>query len=160
MKKVYLIIVMALVAMTSFAEDYVCGMAMDVNGEPQDFNTVKISCVKNGAGKYDITLDNFSFLGIPVGTVNVNNVDVVEEEEGIVQLHSEQSISIAIFPGTPIPLVLNGTLIGKDIFIHLDIPDVGVKLLLSSIGTQLQNGGFEEWHKVNASDATENEPNA
>ena len=49
MKKVYLIIVMALVAMTSFAEDYVCGMAMDVYGEPQDFNTVKISCVKNEA---------------------------------------------------------------------------------------------------------------
>ena len=77
MKKVYLIIVMALVAMTSFAEDYVCGMAMDVYGEPQDFNTVKISCVKNGAGKYDITLDNFSFGAYPVGTVNVNNVDVV-----------------------------------------------------------------------------------
>lgn len=151
---------MALVAMTSFAEDYVCGMAMDVNGVPQDFNTVKISCVKNGAGKYDITLDNFSFGPIYVGTVNVNNVDVVEEEEGMVQLHSEQSISIAIMPGIPIPLVLNGTLIGKDIFIHLDIPGVGVKLLLSSIGTQLQNGGFEEWHKVKASDATENEPNA
>ena len=160
MKKVYLIIVMALVAMTSFAEDYVCGMAMDVYGEPQDFNTVKISCVKNEAGKYDITLDNFSFGTIPVGTVNVNNVDVVEEDEGMVQLHSEQSISIAIMPGIQIPLVLNGTLIGKDIFIHLDISDVGVKLLLSSIGTQLQNGGFEEWHKVNASDATENEPNA
>ena len=160
MKKVYLIIVMALVAMTSFAEDYVCGMAMDVYGEPQDFNTVKISCVKNGAGKYDITLDNFSFGDIPVGTVNVNNVDVVEEEEGMVQLHSEQSISIAIMPGLQIPLVLNGMLNGNDIFIHLDIPDVGVKLLLSSIGTQLQNGGFEEWHKVKASDATENEPNA
>ena len=151
---------MALVAMTSFAEDYVCGMAMDVYGEPQDFNTVKISCVKNGAGKYDITLDNFSFGTIPVGTVNVTNVDVVEEDEGMVQLHSEQSISIAIMPGLQIPLVLNGMLNGNDIFIHLDIPDVGVKLLLSSIGTQLQNGGFEEWHKVNTSDATENEPNA
>ena len=151
---------MALVAMTSFAEDYVCGMAMDVYGEPQDFNTVKISCVKNGAGKYDITLDNFSFGTIPVGTVNVNNVDVVEEDEGMVQLHSEQSISIAIMPGLQIPLVLNGMLNGNDIFIHLDIPDVGVKLILSSIGTQLQNGGFEEWHKVNTSDATENEPNA
>ena len=160
MKKVYLIIVMALVAMTSFAEDYVCGMAMDVYGEPQDFNTVKISCVKNEAGKYDITLDNFSFGAIPVGTVNVNNVDVVEEDEGMVQLHSEQSISIAIMPGIQIPLVLNGMLNGNDIFIHLDISGVGVKLLLSSIGTQLQNGGFEEWHKVNASDATENEPNA
>lgn len=151
---------MALVAMTSFAEDYVCGMAMDVYGEPQDFNTVKISCVKNEAGKYDITLDNFSFGDIPVGTVNVTNVDVVEEEEGMVQLHSEQSISIAIMPGLQIPLVLNGMLNGNDIFIHLDIPDVGVKLILSSVGTQLQNGGFEEWHKVNASDATENEPNA
>ena len=151
---------MALVAMTSFAEDYVCGMAMDVYGEPQDFNTVKISCVKNEAGKYDITLDNFSFGAIPVGTVNVNNVDVVEEDEGMVQLHSEQSISIAIMPGLQIPLVLNGMLNGNDIFIHLDISGVGVKLLLSSIGTQLQNGGFEEWHKVNASDATENEPNA
>ena len=69
MKKVFSILVMAFVAMTSFAEDYVCGMAMDVNGTPQEFNTVTISCTKNEAGKYDIILNNFYFAGIPVGAV-------------------------------------------------------------------------------------------
>ena len=160
MKKVFSILVMAFVAMTSFAEDYVCGMAMDVNGTPQEFNTVTISCTKNEAGKYDITLNNFYFAGIPVGAVEVKDVDVVEEEEDFVELHSEQNISIAMMPGVPIPLVLNAMLEGNDIFIHLDIPAVGTKVVLSSRETQLQNAGFEDWHKVNATDATENEPNA
>ncbi|MGM9702151.1 MAG: calycin-like domain-containing protein [Prevotella sp.] len=149
MKKIFTLIAMACLSLTAVAEDYTCNLAVTVYGEPSEKQVINISCTKNEKGKYDITLKDFSFGPLPVGTINVKDIDA-EEEDGNAVLTTKQDIVLeeGTFAGVPIPIVLEGYIWNGELAIRLKVPSVGVNVVLLNRETSIYGGDFEAWHKV------------
>ena len=153
MKKIFTLISAVMLSFSAMAEDYHCGLAVNVYGEPSPYKTIDISCTKNDNGKYDITLKDFTFGELSIAEVNFKDIDVVDdgdttEEDGLVRLYSKQNISISEFDDLPISATLEGFIINGDILIRVYLPDVGVTAAVTSRKTQIYGSDFENWHKT------------
>ena len=94
MKKIFTLISAVMLSFSAMAEDYHCGLAVNVSGEPSPYKTIDISCTKNDNGKYDITLKDFKFDDeLIVDKVNFKDV-VPTEDDGGVMLTTEQNVKI------------------------------------------------------------------
>ncbi len=160
MKKIFTLISAVMLSFSAMAEDYHCGLAVNVYGEPSPYKTIDISCTKNDKEKYDITLKDFTFGELSIAEVNFKDIDVVDdgdttEEDGLVRLYSKQNISISEFDDLPISATLEGFIINGDILIRVYLPDVGVTAAVTSRKTQIYGSDFENWHKTGSYD----EPN-
>lgn len=160
MKRIFTLISTVMLSFSAMAEDYHCGLAVNVYGDPSPYKTIDISCTKNDNGKYDITLKDFTFGTLSIAEVNFKDIEVDDdgdatEEDGSVRLYSEQSISISEFDDLPISATLEGFIINGDILIRVYLPDVGVTAAVTSRKTQIYGSDFENWHKTGSYD----EPN-
>lgn len=156
MKKIFTLISAAMLSFSAMAEDYHCGLAVNVKGEPSPYKTIDISCTKNDNGKYDITLKDFKFDDeLIVDKVNFKDVDPTEDDGGVM-LTTEQIVKIQMSGSEiEIPASLEGFIINGDILIRVYIPDFGVTAAVTSRKTQIYGSDFENWHKVSSYD----EPN-
>ena len=156
MKKLFTLVLACVMSLAAMAENYRCKLAVDVYGEPSDPMEIDLECTENANGKYDILLKDFAFGGMPVGNVNVKDINA-ETEDGVTYLTFDGTITLegAFAAFGAIPTTLEGNLSGDLLAIHLQLPDLGVNVALTNEVTQIYGSDFENWHKAGTSD----EPN-
>ena len=155
MKKLFTLALTALMSLAAMAETYRCKLAVDVYGAPSEPMEIDLECTENANGKYDILLKDFAFGGMPVGNVNVKDINAVRED-GVTYLTFDGTITLeGAFAGLPIPTTLEGLISGDQLAIRLQVPDLGVNVALTNQVTQIYGSDFENWHKAGTSD----EPN-
>lgn len=126
MKKLFTLFTLVLMAASCFATDYTDELIID--GKSQGQKTVSVN--KQTNGKYKIELKNFSYEGISVGTITLNDVEGTDDEWGNPVLSTtgqKVTVKVAFIP-IDVTVDLNGKIIGDkfyaDITIH-DIPKFG-----------------------------------
>ena len=155
MKKLFTLALACVMSLAAMAENYHCKLAVDVYGVPSDPMEIDLECTENANGKYDILLKDFAFGGMPVGNVNVKDINAVRED-GVTYLTFDGTITLeGAFAGLPIPTTLEGLISGDQLAIHLQVPSLGVNVALINQTTQIYGSDFENWHKAGTSD----EPN-
>ena len=155
MKKLFTLVLACVMSLAAMAENYRCKLAVDVYGTPSDPMEIDLECTENANGKYDILLKDFAFGGMPVGNVNVKDINAVRED-GVTYLTFDGTITLeGAFAGLPIPTTLEGLISGDQLAIRLQVPDLGVNVALTNQVTQIYGSDFENWHKAGTSD----EPN-
>ena len=109
MKKLFtLLFVIIASAMTAMATDYTDNLIITVDGgKPTTVNDVKITVTQQENEKYSFSLKDFSFAGLKVGDIELNDIEG-QEKDGIITLN---------VPKTNIkvknPAIGTGTLINK-----------------------------------------------
>ena len=156
MKKFFTLIALACLTLTAAAEEYRCGLAVVANGNPSPYQQITLSCTKNDKGKYDILLPDFTFEGLNIGDIVINDIDAVEDEDAIM-LTTEQVIELTEFDGVKIPISFEGYIVDGELGARLKINAEGmnVNVAISSRSTQIYGSDFENWHKAGNAD----EPN-
>ena len=156
MKKIFTLMAAVLMSLSTMAETYRCKLAVDVYGAPSAPMEIDLECTKNANAKYDILLKDFSFGGIPVGDINVTDINA-ESEDGKIHLTFDGTIRLggAWAEAGDLPTILEGDILGDILAIRLQVPAVGVNVALSNQVTQIYGADFENWHKAGTSD----EPN-
>ena len=156
MKKLFTLVLACVMSLAAMAEDYRCKLAVDVYGDPSDPMEIDLECTENANGKYDILLKDFIFGSMPVGDINVKDINA-ESEDGVTYLTFDGTITLegAFAAFGAIPTTLEGNLSGDLLAIHLQVPDLGVNVALTNEVTQIYGSDFENWHKAGTSD----EPN-
>ena len=156
MKKIFTLVAAALMSLSAMADTYRCGLAVDVYGAPSPYMQIDLTCDKNADGKYDILLKDFSFGGMPVGDITINNIDATSGF-GLVHLTYDGTITLggAWAVVGPLPTTFEGYIVDNLFIALLKVPAVGVNVALSSSVTQIYGADFENWHKAGTSD----EPN-
>ena len=77
MKKLFTIAAFALSSLSMMAADYSCPLLVVVEGESQPKATQTVSVTQQKDGKYSLSLKNFKMGSIPVGNIEVNDVDAM-----------------------------------------------------------------------------------
>lgn len=150
MKKIFTLLAAALMSLTVSAESYTCALAVDVFGQPaQNGKKIELTCDKNDNGKYDVQLKDFYFGEQPVGDINVKDINA-EEEDGDIYLTFDGNITLsgAFAALGALPTTLEGIISGGEIGIRLQIPVVGVNVIVHSPKTQIYGADFENWHET------------
>lgn len=179
MKKIITLSALALMALTANAKDYTDQLAITLSGMPQTPSEAVISVNKNADNKYDIVLNKFSFMGIEIGDVTIEDVDYTENGDGytyFTPLTKEAAITnggaIAGMLGGKVTVTLKegskfGGLNGQDkLYMIISLPvamptgALDVDAVFGTGNYQIENSGFEFFHTATAGNATSDEPNA
>lgn len=185
MKKIFTLIALAATSLSMMAKDYTCPLTVNVSGSETPCGDTQIGVTKQDNGKYTLSLENFSLMGmINVGSIVVKDVDATDYNNGLTVINTQQTIQIAagttagVDPTTwlgpqlgDVPILLKGELKGDDFKAVLNINmaklggmNVGVQLGDITEMDQLPNSGFENYHKASVSlgdgePSTSDEPN-
>lgn len=172
MKKIFTLLMVAMVAVVARATDYIVPVTVVVNGVTSEQIGV-FSVVENG-GLYDINLKNF-MLASENGPMGVGNVELkgiepyndgkatllVTEREVTITDGDDPTIDIwmaGMLP--PVNVKLLGKIEGEHLYMNLniDLMETLGQLIQVTVGNgwQMPNPGFEMWH---SSDKTHEEPN-
>ena len=104
-----LMLAMVMSTMTAMATDYTDNMIITVDGgKPTTVNDVKITVTQQENEKYSFSLKDFSFAGLKVGDIELNDIEG-QEKDGIITLNvPETNIKVknpAIGTGTLINML-------------------------------------------------------
>ncbi|MDY4409392.1 MAG: calycin-like domain-containing protein [Prevotella sp.] len=149
MKKVFTLLVSALMATASFATDYTDNLTVTVDGKAMPAIQSTISVTENADGTYKFALNNFKFMTIPLGNIVMDNI-AGTTNNGVTTLKAAQDVKLSL--GTmPISLMAEKT--GSSLHALIDIyyATLGQTIHVvfgnnSNMGYQLKNSGFEDWH--------------
>ena len=166
MKKVFTLLVSALMATASFATDYTDNLTVTVNGTAMPAIQSTISVTENADGTYKFSLNNFKFMTMSLGDIVVDNI-AGTTSNGVTSLKAAQDVTLSM--GTmPLSLIAEKT-DGKlyaliDIYYPLLNQTIHVVFGNNDgLGYQLKNSGFEDWHTATLSSmmgtASGDEPN-
>lgn len=162
MKKIFTLVSAALCAMTMAAKDYTGQLSVSVNeSEPIVMNNQNISVEKQADGKYHLSIKNFKFGAISVGTIDVKDMDV-ENGNGFDQIIYADPITIQKNEDSS-PAMLAGQTMGMNFIgavndnvlsmqMTIDASQMGqvIDVEFTSNGTQIPNSDFEEFHTAKA----------
>lgn len=166
MKKLFTIAAFALSSLSMMAEDYSCPLLVVVEGGSQPKATQTVSVNQQKDGKYSLSLKNFKMGSIPVGNIEVNDVDAMTCGTTIC-LSTQQTIQIAAGddasvkwtgPGLgDVPILLKGELNGGTFNAILSISMIdpespmNVRVELGDVENigQIPNSNFEAFHEEN-----------
>lgn len=179
MKKIITLSALALMALTANAKDYTDQLAITLSGMPQAPSEAVISVDKNADNKYDIVLKQFSFEGLLIGDVTINDVESTDTNNGYTYfkpITKEAGITngsaIAEMLGGKVTVTIKdgskfGGLNGQDkLYMIINLPVVlsygsfDVDAVFGTGNYQIENSGFELFHTATAGNATSDEPNA
>lgn len=164
MKKLFTIAAFALSSLSMMAADYSCPLLVVVEGESQPKATQTVSVTQQKDGKYSLSLKNFKMGSIPVGNIEVNDVDAMTCGTTIC-LSTQQTIQITagddasvkwMGPGLGnVPILLKGELNGSTFNAILSISMVdpespmNVRVELGDVENigQIPNSNFEAFHE-------------
>lgn len=149
MKKVFTLLVSALMATASFATDYKDNLTVMVNGTAMPAIQSTISVTENADGTYKFALNNFKFMTMSLGNIVMDNI-AGTTNNGVTTLKAAQDVTLSM--GTmPISLMAEKT--GSSLHALIDIyyATLGQTIHVvfgnnSNMGYQLKNSGFEDWH--------------
>ena len=82
MKKIITLSALALMALTANAKDYTDQLAITLNGQAQAPSEAVISVEKGSDNLYDIVLKQFSFQGLLIGDVTIEDVNSDDAGDG------------------------------------------------------------------------------
>lgn len=74
MKKIFTLMFAAAMTMVASATDYTGKLSVLLGGDPTDAGETTISIDQNADGTNTLTLKNFSFAGMPIGTITLGGV--------------------------------------------------------------------------------------
>ena len=102
-----LMLAMVMSTMTAMATDYTDNLIITVDGgKPTTVNDVKITVTQQENKKYSFSLKNFSFAGMKVGDIELNDIEG-QEKDGIITLNVPETNIKVKKPA------ITGTLINK-----------------------------------------------
>ena len=82
-----LMLAMVMSTMTAMATDYTDNLIITVDGgKPTTVNDVKITVTQQENEKYSFSLKDFSFAGLKVGDIELNDIEG-QEKDGIITLN-------------------------------------------------------------------------
>lgn len=82
-----LMLAMVMSTMTAMATDYTDNLIITIDGgKPTTVNDVKITVTQQENEKYSFSLKNFSFAGMKVGDIELNDIEG-QEKDGIITLN-------------------------------------------------------------------------
>lgn len=164
MKKLFTIAAFALSSLSMMAEDYSCPLVVVIEGESQPKATQTVSVTQQKDGKYSLSLKNFKMGSIPVGNIEVNDVDAMTCGTTIC-LSTQQTIQITAGDDASVkwmgpalgnvPILLKGELNGSTFNAILSIsmvdPEspINVRVELGDVENigQIPNSNFEAFHE-------------
>jgi hypothetical protein len=166
MKKVFTLLVSALMATASFATDYTDNLTVTVNGTAMPAIQSTISVTENADGTYKFSLNNFKFMTMSLGDIVVDNI-AGTTSNGVTSLKAAQDVTLSL--GT-MPLSLMAEKTDGKLYALIDIyyPLLSQTIHVAfgnndGLGYQLKNSGFEDWHTATLSSmmgtASGDEPN-
>lgn len=108
MKKLFtLLFVIIASAMTAMATDYTDNLIITVDGgNPTTVNDVKITVTQQENEKYSFSLKDFSFAGLKVGDIELNDIEG-QEKDGIITLNVPETNIKIKNPSFPIGTTIN-----------------------------------------------------
>lgn len=164
MKKLFTIAAFALSSLSMMAEDYSCPLLVVVEGNSQPKATQTVSVTQQKDGKYSLSLKNFKMGSIPVGNIEVNDVDAMTCGTTIC-LSTQKTIQITAGDDASVkwtgpalgnvPILLKGELNGSTFNAILSISMVdpespmNVRVELGDVENigQIPNSNFEAFHE-------------
>ncbi len=183
MKKIFTLLFAAAMTMAASATDYTGKLCVSLFGMDTDAGEATISIDSNADGKNTLTLKNFSFSGMPIGTITVSGV-VADQCGTVTYMGGNQRITIAKGDDASVeewmgpslgelPVLLMGkTAKNKlDAIILIDLNASGLGVIKVQFGDhpeevgQIPNSGFERFHTASykpiiGSTKTSDEPDA
>jgi hypothetical protein len=154
MKKVFTLLVSALMATASFATDYTDNLTVTVNGTAMPAIQSTISVTENADGTYKFALNNFKFMMMSLGNIVMDNI-AATTNNGVTTLKTAQDVTLSL--GT-MPISLMAEMADGKLYALIDIYYPLLKQTIhvvfgsnSGLGYQLKNSGFEDWHTAKAS---------
>ena len=162
MKKIFTLVAAALCAMNMAAKDYTGTLSVSVNeSQPTVMKNQNITVEKQADGKYHLSIKNFKFGVISVGTIDVKDMEV-ENEGGFELIQYESPITIqknedgspAVMAGMTMGMNFAG-LVNDNVLsmqMNIDASKLGqvIDVAFQSNGTQIPNSDFEEFHTAKA----------
>ena len=180
MKKIITLSALALMALTANAKDYTDQLAITLNGQAQAPSEAVISVEKGSDNLYDIVLKQFSFRGLLIGDVTIEDVNSDDAGDGYTYFKPVTK-EAAISNGSAIAEMLGGKVTvtvkdgskvgagqyGKDkLYMIINLPvalpygTFDVDAVFGTGNYQIENSGFEYFHTAKAGENTSDEPNA
>lgn len=152
MKKLFTLLMAATLSLGSYAKDYTDELVVDVTGMPQTKSTSAISVNKQENGKYTFLLKNFSFSGIPIGDINLTDVEG-NTVNGTTYLRTVQPVSVNIGIQLSLPIILRAEMTANKLKADMDIagmPGMVIHVTFAGGGDlggyQIPNSGFEDYY--------------
>ena len=149
MKKLFTLLVSAMVATASFATDYTDNLTVTVDGKAMPTIQSTISVTENTDGSYKFSLNNFKFMTFSLGDIVVDNI-AGTTNNGVTSLKAAQDVTLSL--GT-MPLSLMAEKTDGKLYALIDIyyPLLNQTIHVvfgnnNGLGYQLKNSGFEDWH--------------
>lgn len=166
MKKLFTLLVSALMATVSFATDYTDNLKISINGIQMSSSESTIQLTPNDDGTYKFALNNFSFNGMPIGNIVLDNV-APTKHDGVTALKSTQDVKLML---GIVPVSLMAEVTDSKMYAIIDVYVEAMKQNVhvvfgnnDGLGYQLKNSGFEDWHTATLSSmmgtASGDEPN-
>ena len=165
MKKIFTLVSAALCAMTMAAKDYTGQLSVSVNeAEPTVMNNQSISVEKQADGKYHLSIKNFKFGAISVGTIDVKDMEAISGGEfdqlvysNPITIEKNEDGSAAMLAGQTMDMNFMG-LVSDNVLnmqMNIDAAQMGqvIDVEFQSNGTQIPNSDFEEFHTATVTPA-------
>lgn len=154
MKKLFTLLVSAMVATASFATDYTDNLKISINGIQMSSSESTIQLTANDDGTYKFALNNFSFNGMPIGNIVLDNV-APTKHDGVTALKSTQDVTLKL---GIVPVSLMAEVTDSKMYAIIDVYVEAMKQNVhvvfgnnDGLGYQLKNSGFEDWHTATMS---------
>ena len=175
MKKIFTLVVEAVMALADNAKDYTGNLSVTMSGTPLGTQETKISVTEQGDGKYTLALNNFKLDLIGgVGNIVLTDVEGVVDNTGngktflatdqVIQITKGDDPSVDTWIGPnlkDVPVSVKADMTESNLYAVIKIESFGgIDVVFGDGGYQLPNSGFEYFHKATSGDKTSDEPNA
>lgn len=175
MKKIFTLVVAAVMALAVNAKDYTGNLSVTMSGTPLGTQETKISVTEQGDGKYTLALNNFKLDLIGgVGNIVLTDVEGVVDNTGngktflatdqVIQITAGDDPSVETWIGPnleDVPVSVKADMTESNLYAVIKIESFGgIDVVFGDGGYQLPNSGFEEFHTAKYKDKTSDEPNA
>ena len=176
MKKIFTLLVSALFAVTVSATDYNGPLSVSLNGSTTPSGETTVSYTEGTDGTCDLSLKNFSFADMPIGTINLKGVAMDkkpltsvfgDKKTIVIDKGDDATVETWFGPGMgPMQIFVKGIVqngkLNAVILIDMTASNLGIIKVLfgdhaDEVG-QIANSGFERFHNESAGSAKGVEP--
>lgn len=145
MKKFFTLLMAAMSCMAASAKDYTDQLTVNFGGATTSTNMISLD--RNEDGTLNLVLHDFSFSGMPIGDVKVDNISERQTASGRSVFYKKGTVTVSLY-GSPIelPLEVAGYDLDDRLYAKIFINFVGSTIDCTfGQGFQFLNGGFENY---------------
>ena len=145
MKKFFTLLMAAMSCMAASAKDYTDQLTVNFGGATTSTNTISLD--RNEDGTLNLVLHDFSFSGMPIGDVQVDNISERQTASRRSVFYKKGTVTVSLY-GSPIelPLEVAGYELDDRLYAKIFINLFGQVIDCTfGQGFQFLNGGFENY---------------